>query len=93
MVEAIWKRIEAGEAPRAAALTGSPEISFTALTISVSLIAVFPPLIFMGGVVGLLMREFAVTLSATVLLSLVLSFTLTLMLCALFLKFPRPHRP
>ncbi|HUD88214.1 MAG TPA: efflux RND transporter permease subunit [Xanthobacteraceae bacterium] len=90
MVEVIWKRIEAGEAPLDAALAGSAEISFTILTISISLIAVFTPLMFMGGVVGLLMREFAVTLSAAVILSLVLSLTLTPMLCALFLKAPQP---
>jgi len=88
MVEVIWKRIEAGEAPLAAALAGSAEISFTILTISISLIAVFTPLMFMGGVVGLLMREFAVTLAAAVVLSLVLSLSLTPMLCALFLKVP-----
>jgi HAE1 family hydrophobic/amphiphilic exporter-1 len=90
MVEVIWKRIEAGEAPLDAALAGSGEISFTILTISISLIAVFTPLMFMGGVVGLLMREFAVTLSAAVVLSLVLSLTLTPMLCSMFLKAPRP---
>ena len=90
MVEVIWNRIEAGEAPLAAALAGSNEISFTILTISISLIAVFTPLMFMGGVVGLLMREFAVTLSAAVGLSLVLSLSLTPMLCALFLRVPKP---
>ncbi len=90
MVEVIWKRIEAGEAPLAAALAGSSETSFTILTISISLIVVFTPLMFMGGVVGLLMREFAVTLSAAVVLSLMLSLTLTPMLCAVFLKAPRP---
>jgi hydrophobe/amphiphile efflux-1 (HAE1) family protein len=90
MVEVIWRRIEAGEAPLAAALAGSGEISFTILTISISLIAVFTPLMFMGGVVGLLMREFAVTLSVAVVLSMVLSLTLTPMLCALFLRAPKP---
>ena len=90
MVEVIWKRIETGHAPLQAALAGSTEISFTILTISMSLIAVFTPLMFMGGVVGLLMREFAVTLSAAVILSLVLSLTLTPMLCAKFLKAPQP---
>ena len=90
MVEVIWRRIEAGEAPMDAALAGSAEISFTILTISISLIVVFTPLMFMGGVVGLLMREFAVTLSAAVVLSLVLSLTLTPMLCAKFLKAPKP---
>jgi hydrophobe/amphiphile efflux-1 (HAE1) family protein len=94
MVEVIWKRIEAGEAPLEAALAGSAEISFTILTISISLIAVFTPRMFMGGVVGLLMREFAVTLSAAVVLSLVLSLTLTPMLCGMFLKVPQaPSNP
>jgi len=90
MVEVIWRRIEAGEAPLDAALAGSREISFTILTISISLVVVFTPLMFMGGVVGLLMREFAITLSAAVLLSLVLSLTLTPMLCAKFLRAPKP---
>lgn len=88
--EVIWRRIEAGEAPFEAALAGSAEISFTILTISISLIVVFTPLMFMGGVVGLLMREFAVTLGAAVILSLFLSLTLTPMLCAKFLKAPKP---
>ncbi|WP_297844379.1 efflux RND transporter permease subunit, partial [Pseudomonas sp.] len=90
MVEVIWRRIETGDTPMEAALAGSGEISFTILTISISLIVVFTPLMFMGGVVGLLMREFAVTLSAAVLLSLVFSLTLTPMLCAMFLKAPKP---
>jgi HAE1 family hydrophobic/amphiphilic exporter-1 len=90
MVEVIWRRIEAGEAPLDAALAGSGEISFTILTISISLIAVFTPLMLMGGVVGLLMLEFAVTLSAAVVLSLVLSLTLTPMLCGMFLEAPKP---
>ena len=75
MVEVIWQHIEQGEKPFEAALAGSGEISFTILSISISLIAVFTPLMFMGGVVGLLMREFAITLSAAVLVSLVLSLT------------------
>ncbi len=87
MVEVIWKRLEAGETPLEAALAGSGEISFTILTISISLIAVFTPLMFMGGVVGL---RIAITLSVAVILSLVLSLTLTPMLCALFLKAPTP---
>ena len=90
MVEVIWKRLEHGEAPLQAALTGAGEINFTVLSISISLIAVFTPLMFMGGVVGLLMREFAVTLSAAVLVSMVLTLTLTPMLCAKFLKTPKP---
>ena len=90
MVEVIWRRMEAGETPMAAALGGAGEIGFTILTISISLIAVFSPLMFMGGVVGLLMREFAITLSIAVALSLVLSLTLTPMLCSKFLKAPQP---
>jgi hydrophobe/amphiphile efflux-1 (HAE1) family protein len=90
MVEVIWKRLEAGASPLDAAMQGASEISFTILTISISLIAVFTPLMFMGGVVGLLMREFAFTLSAAVVLSLVLTLTLTPMLCAKFLRAPKP---
>ena len=92
MVEVIWQRIERGEKPFDAALAGSGEISFTVLSISISLIAVFTPLMFMGGVVGLLMREFAITLSAAVLVSLVLTLTLTPMLCAQFLESPSRRR-
>jgi HAE1 family hydrophobic/amphiphilic exporter-1 len=90
MVEVIWKRLERGEKPLQAALDGAGEINFTIISISISLVAVFTPLMFMGGVVGLLMREFAITLSAAVLLSLVLTLTLTPMLCAQFLKPPKP---
>ena len=90
MVEVIWQRLERGEPPNEAALNGAGEINFTILSISISLVAVFTPLMFMGGVVGLLMREFAITLSAAVLLSLVLTLTLTPMLCSQFLKAPKP---
>ncbi len=90
MVEVIWQRIEKGEAPFEAALAGAGEISFTILSISISLIAVFTPLMFMGGVVGRLMREFALTLSAAVVLSIILSLSLTPMLCAKFLRPPEP---
>jgi HAE1 family hydrophobic/amphiphilic exporter-1 len=90
MVEVIWRRIEEGEPPLQASIAGAGEISFTILAISISLIAVFTPLMFMGGVVGKLMREFAVTLSAAVALSIVLSLSLTPMLCARFLKKPAP---
>jgi len=90
MVEVIWRRIEEGQQPFEAALAGSGEISFTILSISISLIAVFTPLMFMGGVVGRLMREFAFTLSAAVVLSVILSLTFTPMLCGKFLKPPKP---
>ena len=92
MVEVIWRRIEEGEDPFAAALAGSSEIGFTILTISISLIAVFTPLMFMGGVVGRLMREFAFTLSAAVVLSVILSLSFTPMLCARYLKRPAPPK-
>jgi hydrophobic/amphiphilic exporter-1 (mainly G- bacteria), HAE1 family len=90
MSEVIWQHLEHGQKPFDAALAGSRDVSFTVLSISISLIAVFTPLMFMGGVVGLLMREFAVTLSAAVLVSLALTLTVTPMLCAQFLKPPTP---
>jgi HAE1 family hydrophobic/amphiphilic exporter-1 len=90
MVEVIWRHIEEGLPPFEAALKGAQEISFTILSISVSLIAVFTPLMFMGGVVGRLMREFALTLSAAVVISVILSLTFTPMLCGKFLKPPKP---
>jgi len=90
MVEVIWKRIEHGEPPFEAALAGAGEVGFTILTISISLIAVFSPLALMGGVVGRLMQEFALTLSAAVLVSIGMSLTLTPMLAGQFLKKPGP---
>jgi HAE1 family hydrophobic/amphiphilic exporter-1 len=91
IVEVIWQHMEAGEKPFQAALAGAGEVGFTIVSISASLIAVFTPLMFMGGVVGLLMREFAVALSAAVLMSMVLTLTVTPMLCGQFLK--EPHAP
>ena len=76
--------------PFAAALRGAREVGFTVLSMSLSLIAVFIPILLMGGVVGRLFREFAVTLSAAILVSLVVSLTLTPMMCARLLK---PHAP
>ena len=90
MVEVIWRRIEEGEAPLQAALAGSGEIAFTILTISISLVAVFTPLMFMGGVVGRLISEFAITLSVAVAVSVILSLSLTPMLASQFLKRPKP---
>jgi multidrug efflux pump len=86
VVENAVKHIEAGMAPVAAALRGAKEVGFTVLAMSVSLVAVFIPLLFMGGIVGRLFREFAVTLSLAVLISLVISLTTTPMLCALLLR-------
>ena len=90
MVENIWKHLEHGEKPFDAAMKGAGEIGFTVLSISISLVAVFTPLMFMGGVVGLLMREFALTLAAAVLVSMVLTLTLTPMLSSRFLRKPKP---
>ena len=92
MVEVIWKRIEHGMPAFRAALAGSGEIAFTILTISLSLIAVFTPLVFMSGIVGRLMQEFALTLSAAVVVSIVMSLTLTPMLAGRFLRQPQPPR-
>ncbi|SFI55704.1 multidrug efflux RND transporter permease subunit [Planctomicrobium piriforme] len=88
MIENIMRYIEEGEHPLPAALKGSEEIGFTIVSLSVSLIAVLIPLLFMGDIVGRLFREFAVTLSVTILVSAVVSLTLTPMMCAKFLK---PH--
>jgi multidrug efflux pump len=86
MIENIVRYIEEGEAPLAAALRGSGEIGFTIVSLSLSLIAVLIPLLFMGDIVGRLFREFAVTLSVTILLSAIVSLTLTPMMCAKLLR-------
>jgi multidrug efflux pump len=86
VLEHISRRIEEGMTPLAAALKGSREVSFTVLSMSLSLVAVFIPLLMMGGIVGRLFREFAVTLSVAVLVSLVLSLTTTPMMCACLLR-------
>ncbi|MFO1020065.1 MAG: multidrug efflux RND transporter permease subunit [Planctomycetales bacterium] len=86
MIENIMRYIEEGKAPREAALKGASEIGFTIVSLSVSLIAVLIPLLFMGDIVGRLFREFAVTLSVTILVSAVVSLTLTPMMCAKLLK-------
>ncbi len=90
MIENIMRYIEEGMAPLEAALKGSAQIGFTILSLTVSLIAVLIPLLFMGDIVGRLFREFAVTLSITILVSAVVSLTLTPMMCAYLLK---PHVP
>ncbi|MFN7734182.1 MAG: efflux RND transporter permease subunit [Pirellula sp.] len=89
VTENISRYLEKGMKPIDAALRGSSEIGFTVLSITVSLIAVFIPILLMRGVVGMLFREFAVTLSIAILISLVVSLTTTPMLCALLLK-PNP---
>ena len=86
MIENIVRFIEAGETPMQAALKGARQIGFTIISLSVSLIAVFIPLLFMTGVVGRLFREFAITLSVAVAVSAIVSLTLTPMMCARLLK-------
>ena len=88
VVEDISRHLEEGASPLQAALVGAREISFTVVSISISLIAVFIPILLMGGIVGRLFREFAVTLSIAIGVSLVISLTVTPMMCATLL---RPH--
>ena len=86
MIENIDRYLEAGDAPLEAALKGSGQIGFTIVSLTVSLIAVLIPLLFMGDIVGRLFREFAVTLSVTILISAVVSLTLTPMMCSKLLR-------
>jgi hydrophobe/amphiphile efflux-1 (HAE1) family protein len=86
VIENIVRHLEAGLTPMQAALKGSAEIGFTIISITLSLIAVFIPLFLMGGYVGKLFQEFAITITAALLLSLVISLTLTPMMCARLLK-------
>ena len=86
MIENVVRYIEQGDTPLQAALKGSEEIGFTIISLSVSLIAVLIPLLFMGDVVGRLFREFAVTLAVTIVVSAIVSLTLTPMMCAKLLR-------
>ena len=86
VMENITRHLENGMQPFAAALKGAEEIGFTVFTISISLIAVFIPLLLMGGIVGRLFREFAVTLSTAIFVSMIVSLTTTPMMCAYLLK-------
>ena len=92
VVENIYRYIEEGEKPHRAALRGAGEIGFTVLSISISLVAVFIPLLLMEGIIGRLMREFALTVTVTIAVSVIVSLTLTPMLCSRFLK-PEEHNP
>jgi multidrug efflux pump len=91
VIENITRYLEKGMDPFAAALTGAKEIGSTVVTMSISLIAVFIPLLLMGGIVGRLLREFAVTLSAAIAVSMVVSLTATPMMCAHLLKEHETH--
>ncbi len=86
MIENVSRYIEAGETPMQAALKGAKQIGFTIISLTISLIAVLIPLLFMGDVVGRLFREFAITLAVSILISAVVSLTLTPMMCARLLK-------
>src|SRR5205814_5165460 len=86
VIENVYRHIEQGEAGFQAALKGARQIGFTIVSMTTSLVAVFIPLLFMGGLIGRLFHEFAVTLSMAVLVSGVLSLTLTPMLCSRFLR-------
>jgi multidrug efflux pump len=92
VMENISRHLEDGMKPFAAALKGAEEIGFTVFTISISLIAVFIPLLMMGGIVGRLFREFAVTLSTAVFVSMIISVTTTPMMCAYLLKSERDEK-
>lgn len=90
VIENISRYLEQGQKPVQAALTGAGQIGFTIISLTISLVAVLIPLLFMGDVVGRLFREFAVTLAVTILISAVISLTLTPMLCAIMLR-PEQH--
>ncbi|HUA60634.1 MAG TPA: efflux RND transporter permease subunit [Verrucomicrobiae bacterium] len=92
MIENISRYIEEGQNPLQAALKGSAQIGFTIVSLTISLIAVLIPLLFMGDIVGRLFREFAVTLSVTILVSAVVSLTLTPMMCAKLLRHKPEHQ-
>jgi hydrophobe/amphiphile efflux-1 (HAE1) family protein len=91
VVENIYRHVEAGSSSMAAAIKGAREIGFTVLSISISLIAVFIPLLLMGGIIGRLFREFALTVTAAIVVSVVVSLTLTPMLCSRFLRKQGEH--
>ena len=86
MIENMFRNLEAGKRPMRAALDGARQVGFTVISISVSLMAAFIPLLFMGGVVGRLLREFSVTLAFSIAVSTVVSLTVTPMICAHFVK-------
>ena len=92
VIENISRYLEQGMSPMESALKGAQEIGFTVLSISISLVAVFIPILLMGGIVGRLFREFAVTLSVAILVSLAISLTTTPMMCSRLLKNPHEEK-
>jgi multidrug efflux pump len=93
VLENVTRHIEAGMTRMQAALQGAREVGFTVLSMSLSLIAVFVPILLMGGIIGRMFREFAVTLSAAIVISLIVSLTTTPMMCAYLLADRREHSP
>ena len=93
MIENVFRYIEEGDKPLEAALKGAGQIGFTIMSLTISLIAVLIPLLFMGGVVGRLFREFAITLSITILISAAVSLSLTPMMCSRILKAKADRKP
>ena len=93
VLENVSRHIEKGMEPFKAALLGAREVAFTVVSMSVSLVAVFIPILFMGGIIGRLFREFAVTLSVAIGISLVVSLSTTPMMCSLLLQPPRERKP
>jgi len=93
VLENISRHMEMGESPFQAALKGAAEVGFTVMSMTLSLIAVFIPILLMGGIVGRLFREFSITLSIAILISMFISLTITPMMCALFLKNNQPEKP
>src|SRR5213076_437211 len=92
MLENIVRHMERGENPNQASLSASKEIGFTIVSMTLSLAAVFIPVLFMAGILGRLFKEFAVTISVAILISGVVSITLTPMLCSRFLRRPKEHK-
>ena len=92
MIENVYRNIEAGMKPMQASLVGARQIGFTVISISVSLVAAFIPVLFMGGVAGRMMREFSVTLVVAIAISVVVSLSVTPMICARFLKAQKDER-
>ncbi|MDB6031990.1 MAG: acriflavin resistance protein [Verrucomicrobiales bacterium] len=92
VIEDVARHLEQGMSPMEAALKGAREVGFTVLAISISLVAVFTPILLMGGIVGRLFREFAVVLSAAILVSLLVSLTATPMMCSRLLRRERPEQ-
>ena len=90
VIENVSRRVDAGEAPVTATVRGTHQVAFTIASMTLSLVAVFIPILFMGGLVGRLFREFGVAVSAAILISALVSLTLTPAMCA---RFVRPHRP